>query len=151
MRAGLGMLLLVGVAAGTQAQELDCLIEPKVTVSLGTPVEGVIDKVHVERGDTVEHDQVLIELESSVERASVEMARARADAEASLQRNVVMLRFAEQDQSLGKPAHGALGQERWIPGFKGLAHLSETDRIGQVGGEALDRFRVATVEPSHQE
>ena len=97
MKAGWGAALLVGLAAGVQAEEFDCLIEPKLTVSVGTPVEGVIDKVHVERGDSVERHQVLIELESSVERANVAMARARADAEGSLQRNDVMLRFAERD------------------------------------------------------
>jgi RND family efflux transporter MFP subunit len=67
-----------------EGQELECLIEPKVTVSVSTPVEGVIEKVLVERGDPVKRGQLLVELESAVERAGVERAR-------------VSLEFAERE------------------------------------------------------
>jgi RND family efflux transporter MFP subunit len=56
----------------------DCIIEPSIVASIGSPVEGVIEKLHVERSDLVEAGQVLVELESGVERAQVKLARARS-------------------------------------------------------------------------
>lgn len=57
---------------------LDCIIEPSHVVAIGSPVTGLIEKMHVERGDFVEEGQVLVELESTVEKAAVELARARS-------------------------------------------------------------------------
>jgi RND family efflux transporter MFP subunit len=60
---------------------LDCLIAPRETVAIGSPVIGLIERIHVDRSDRVEAGQVLVELESGVERANVEVARARAEME----------------------------------------------------------------------
>lgn len=87
----LSVLLLASPVA---AEELDCLIQPKTTVQLSTPVEGVISEVLVDRGDVVERDQVLVRLESSVERASVQMARARVEETGELVQSRVQLEYA---------------------------------------------------------
>ena len=96
-----GLGLALGLAAlcpqGVAAEEaVDCLIEPKVTVSLSTPVEGVIEEVLVERGDFVERDQVLVRLESDVERAALSLAQSRVDASARLEQSRVNLEYAER-------------------------------------------------------
>jgi len=57
---------------------LDCIIEPSQVVAIGSPVTGLIEKVYVERSDLVEAGQVLVELESTVERAAVAQARSRS-------------------------------------------------------------------------
>lgn len=68
-----------GSAAAVAAEEpIDCLIEPAQVVDIGSPVIGLIETIQVERADTVERGQVLVELESGAERAAVELARARA-------------------------------------------------------------------------
>ena len=64
---------------------LDCIIEPSHVVAIGSPVTGLIEKVHVERSDLVEAGQVLVELESDVEKAAVELARARSEMNGALQ------------------------------------------------------------------
>lgn len=89
------LALLVAGAAGAQVDappapeadpnELDCLIEPREKVVLAAPVIGVVESVLVDRGDVVEPGQVLATLEASVERASVEAARARAEATADVE------------------------------------------------------------------
>lgn len=56
----------------------DCLIEPRRVVELASALSAVVDRVHVERSDVVEAGQVVVELESDVERAAVEVAAARA-------------------------------------------------------------------------
>lgn len=71
--AGLALNSGVALAAG-----FDCLIEPSQVVEIRTPVEGLIDKVHVQRGDAVRRGQVLVELLSNLERSTVEQARFRA-------------------------------------------------------------------------
>jgi len=58
---------------------LDCVIEPYKTVELSSPVQGVLDEVLVKRGDSVKKGQVLARLKSGVERAGVNLAKARAE------------------------------------------------------------------------
>lgn len=82
----LGMVLLTAGTAGAQGQGggLDCLTEPYVTVSVGSPVDGVLEVVKVDRGDVVAKGDVIAMLESSIEKTSVELARQRAAIESTL-------------------------------------------------------------------
>jgi RND family efflux transporter MFP subunit len=61
------------------AAGFDCLIEPRQVVELRSPVEGLIDKVNVERGGNARKGQVLVELASAVERANLAVATHRAE------------------------------------------------------------------------
>ena len=60
-------------------ERFDCLIEPMVTIEVGSPSQGVIHSVAVDRGEQISKGQVLAQLESTVELASVAQARARAE------------------------------------------------------------------------
>ena len=59
--------------------EFDCIIEARQTVDIRSPVEGLIDKVAVERGEFVKKGQVVVTLESGPERAALAIARSRAE------------------------------------------------------------------------
>ena len=59
-------------------EELACIIEPFYSVEIGSPVTGLIDTIYVEWGDFVEAGQILVELESDAERATVQLARAQS-------------------------------------------------------------------------
>jgi RND family efflux transporter MFP subunit len=84
-------------AAQPQAQPpLRCVIEPERVAEVGTPVIGVVDSIHVERGDVVRQGQLLAQLRSSVERASVGAAEARAQAEADVQAALANYEFQRQ-------------------------------------------------------
>ncbi len=63
---------------GLSDPSLDCIIEPSEVVEIGSPVTGLIETIGAERGDNVEVGQILVELESGVERAAVELARVRS-------------------------------------------------------------------------
>ena len=77
--------LLAGVLPlAAAANPFDCLIEPSQTVELRSPVEGLIEKVHVQRGDRVKSGQVLVQLESAAESSAVQLARVRAEAQGRL-------------------------------------------------------------------
>ena len=77
---GVAVALLAFGEGPLRANPYECLIEPNQTVEVRSSVEGVIEKVVVKRGDRVRAGQVLVQLESSVERAAVETARFRAEA-----------------------------------------------------------------------
>ena len=70
-------LALASVGTG-YAGEFDCIIEPSKTVDVRAASEGLIEKIWVDRGDMVKKDQVLVTLDSGVERAATESARYRA-------------------------------------------------------------------------
>ena len=63
----------------------DCLIEPMSLIELGGSTQGVVEHILVERGERVKKDQVIIELESSVEKAYIEQAEVRARMESEIQ------------------------------------------------------------------
>ena len=71
-------LMLVAAAHAAGPQPLGCLIEPFSVSDLGSPVVGVIEQVHVERGDRVRAGQPLATLRADVERMSVSVAEGRA-------------------------------------------------------------------------
>jgi cobalt-zinc-cadmium efflux system membrane fusion protein len=72
------------VAHHATAAPLACLIEPDKVAEVGAQVIGVVDKITVERGDIVKSGQVIAYLKADVERASVNVATVRANAEADL-------------------------------------------------------------------
>jgi len=69
-----------GQAAARKAGgPLECLVEPFMTVNVGSPVDGVLDRVAVDRGDLVRKGQVVARLQSGVESAAVDLSQARVE------------------------------------------------------------------------
>jgi RND family efflux transporter MFP subunit len=58
--------------------ELDCVIEPSEIVDVGSAVPGVVESILVDRSDMVRQGTVLANLESTVERATLDLAKVRA-------------------------------------------------------------------------
>lgn len=88
---------------------LDCLIQPAMLVDLGSPVSGVIEDIRVRRGEVVKQGELLVELEAGVERATVELARARAEMASEVRASEVSLaldqrRVSRKDRMLEKRA-----------------------------------------------
>jgi len=61
----------------TPSGEYECILEPHITVNIGSPSDGVLEKVLVDRGDHVSKGQLLARLTSGVEAASIELTKAR--------------------------------------------------------------------------
>jgi RND family efflux transporter MFP subunit len=74
----------MGAAAAAHANEYDCLIEARQALDIRSPVEGVIEAVHVQRGQRVSRGQLLASLYSGPERAQLDLARSRASMEGEL-------------------------------------------------------------------
>ena len=85
-RVGLSMFLGLFAPVSWGAPPLiGCAIEPDKVAEVGTPVIGVVESLHVERGQHVRKGQVLAVLRADVERASLAVASARAQADADVQ------------------------------------------------------------------
>lgn len=69
-------------------EQMDCIIEPNKALDISSPVEGVVAKVLVDRGDRVSVGQILVELDTRIEQAVLSLANARAEfANRTLSRN----------------------------------------------------------------
>ncbi len=86
---------------GLSDPSLDCIIEPFEVVEIGSPVTGLIETIGAERGDNVEAGQILVELESGVERAAVELARVRSRMRGDVQSREVQLELGERREVRG--------------------------------------------------
>jgi RND family efflux transporter MFP subunit len=86
-------------AGATAVPDQDCVIEPNTVVDLASAVEGIVETVDVARGDVVERDQVLVTLDSGVELAAVDYARARAEASAEVRAGAANAGFAQRRAS----------------------------------------------------
>jgi len=82
-------MLATGAALAQPAPEMhppefDCLIEARQALDIRSPVEGVIEKIYVQRGASVRKGQTLATLTSGPERASLDLARSRATNEGEI-------------------------------------------------------------------
>jgi len=64
--------------------DLDCVIEASEVAEVSSSVRGIMLVVSVERGDWVKKGQIVARLESSVEEATVSLARARAESNSEI-------------------------------------------------------------------
>lgn len=94
-------LLIVGASVfcnsvhGRELPQLDCMLEPSNIVEISSSVEGVIEHIHVERNDTVTKDQLLVELDSDVEKSQVALAAAKAAMDANILLKFAALKFEQ--------------------------------------------------------
>lgn len=99
--------------------EFDGLIRAHRVVHLGAAIDGLLEQVHVERGDVVREGEVLATLESRLQQATLELARGRASMEAEKRSRAEQLRYqssklarAEQLHTQGVLSHNELAVSR---------------------------------------
>lgn len=99
--------LCIAMSHTANAQEdltLECFIEPEMTIELSSAIDGVVSTVAVDKSDAIKRGQALVTLESSLEQATVALARSRAamreDIEAARIRYNLSKRKEERMQEL---------------------------------------------------
>jgi len=90
------VLALLAAAVPAAAQEYDCMIEARQAIEIRSPVEAVIETVHVRRGETVKKGQLLVTLAAGPERASLALARSRAQMQGELKSAEARLDIAQK-------------------------------------------------------
>lgn len=92
------LLLAVLPCGPVLAQQAhDCVIEPSLVLALGSPVEGVVDSVIMERGATVTKGQVLAQLDASIEMETLELAQTQARSTTSVEIAISRLDLAKKE------------------------------------------------------
>lgn len=91
----------------------ECLLQPSDVVSVGSPIPGRIERIAVERSDLVGAGQLVVELESSVPQAVVDLAEARSEMIGALDSRSANADFERRRQERAKAlfARDALADE----------------------------------------
>jgi multidrug efflux pump subunit AcrA (membrane-fusion protein) len=90
--------------------EFDCVIEPSEIVDVGSADPGVIERIDVQRNDRVKKEEVIATLESSVEQATLKLAKTRA----SLNTAIELRRQSAEFGSMTQQRNQALVQKAAI-------------------------------------
>lgn len=75
----------------------DCLVEPRTLINIGSLMQGIVDKVLVQRGTSVSKGQTLVQMEASMDAISVEQAKARATMHSEINSREADLALAKSD------------------------------------------------------
>ena len=111
-------LICWGQGVQASMQELNCLIQPFVVITITTPVGGLLETVQVDRGDLVKEGQVLATLDMRVERATGSIQHAQAElsnrllADLELQRTLAEVAL----RTIKSPVNGVVVERFMHPG-----------------------------------
>ncbi len=75
---------------------VDCVINPYKVADLASPVAGVIEDLYVERSQKVSAGQVVAQLDAEVEKASVKLARYRANIQSEIKLGQVNMDYDQR-------------------------------------------------------
>lgn len=134
-------------AIGNDLIEFEGLIEPYEIVDVGTPVEGVVTQVKVQRSSSVRKGEPLVLLESSVESAVVDRARMLAAAEGELKLRKERLAFAKrmhmrvQELFNGEAISAEKNDEAATEVLLACAHLQKAEENRSLARLDLERAR----------
>jgi len=148
-------LLVPGAGFAEEAAEFDCLIEPHMVVELSSRVDGVIEEMLIDRGDQVEPDQVVANLESGAEQAALEYARVRSQMIAEIEQHKANLHYGwrnekriaklHQKQAVSSSEIDRVRTEARIAKFK-LAQAEESKRLAELdlirANETVERHTI---------
>lgn len=142
-----GLVLAASLARAQSDDALECVVMPYRVLDLSSGVSGRLDSVHVERAGEVRAGQVLAELESRVERATLALARARAGMNSELELRRAGVAFDERRRERLNDLHArkvASAQEK-----------EEAERAAEIGrwqvAVAQDNLRLAALEARRAE
>jgi len=132
-------MLLLAPAVYAETVEFDGLIEPYVVVDIGAPAEGIVAKVTVDRSNSVKKGQILVKLESSVERAALEKAKAMVTFDGEIGLQQTQLAFA-------KRSHDRFRQLKAIANHDKDQAATEIIRVGHRLKQAREKRTLAKFE-----
>ena len=135
------MALLCGLG-WAEPVVLDGLIEPSLIANVGSSVPGILQTVQVERGDMVKKGQVIARLHSGVERATMELARARSELEATINERQAQVDFNVRRQR----RYEELYEKKVIP-FEKIDEARTNTKMALMDlEEAREELRLAKLE-----
>ena len=88
------LMALMSCGAASKAAEFDCVLEPRQIVDIRSPATGLIERVAVDRGQSVRVGQVLVSLDTGQDRAALDLAKQRATMQGAIRSGESRLEFA---------------------------------------------------------
>ena len=144
--AAVAMVGCVQCMPHAAAAEFDCVIQPRQTLEIRSPLEGLIDRITVERGDRVRRGQELAYVDTSVERVLAESAKYRSETEGAI-------RAARSKVELSSRKFKR-AQDLVDKGFVTQQAVDEAANENRLAGselmEALDNRKLAEIEYRRQ-
>ena len=92
----LAYLATAALLVNAEPAEFDCVIEPHEIVELSSPVPGIVEEISVDRSDIVKKDQIVAQLQSDLEKANLELAKARATFNGDIESRKASLEYASR-------------------------------------------------------
>jgi RND family efflux transporter MFP subunit len=103
-RATIVLFSVMAISMPSSAQQaktdagFECLVQPKMVLKLGTPVPGLISELLVDRGAILKKGDVIARIESSVEAATVSLAKARAENDSAVRSSAAKAEFQRRKE-----------------------------------------------------
>lgn len=129
------------------AESYDCLVEPMVVAEVGSPVQGVIEELLVDRSDTVKRGQPVAQLKSTVEQAQFNQAKARSAMVSEINAREADLKLARTNMERIKN----LFEQSMIPMQQRDETVAELNVAEAALSQALANFRLQKHELSRAE
>ena len=92
----ISLIVFTSVLYADESNSLDCLIKPEMYVELGSSADGILESMSVEKSDLVTRGQPVAQLESSVESATVDLARQKAALEEDIKAKQIHMAFTKR-------------------------------------------------------
>lgn len=140
--ATLQAALAVAGAHATSANALDCMIQPHQIVHVGSAVPGVIERILFDRGDLVTLGQPIVQLQASVERAALAVARERAAQAGAVRAATGAQDLAQRELERSKELY----QENFVSQTYLDKQRAELQMAGGRADEAKERRKLSTRE-----
>lgn len=125
----------------------ECLMEPMMVTEMGSPVQGVIQKLLVDRGDFVTAGQPIVQLEAEAEAINLASAKIRSSMQSEISARGADLDLAKQNLHRTRKMH----DKRLVPTQK----LDEANAQKIVAGaalvQALENLKIALLETKRSE
>jgi len=142
----LGVALIAGggaVAAqggAGAADGFDCVIEPRQVIELGSPDDGVVQEILVDRGDAVEEGAPVVRLDYDLQSLAVEHARLQAERNVEVRSNRAQLQYRKREVDRAQQLH-----EKSILSTKQLDEAEVERELAEYGLRAAEMDRSMAV------
>lgn len=125
-----------------ESNSLEGVIEPSMTVELSSRIDGILETVSVDVGDSIAKNQAVARLESSVELAALEYARAKASIDSDVRQQEVSLAYGRRQLERIRELH-----EKNLSSFQDYDQVeTETRLIRYRLAQAKENKHLATLD-----
>ena len=94
--ASFTLVASLSCTAAVAATEFDCVIQPRQVIEIRSPIEGLVDRIMADRGDTVRKGQELALIDTSAERVLARSAKYRSEMEGATRAGQSKVQLAER-------------------------------------------------------